>query len=168
MPIFNRVRIINIRYDNREIKDTMFDYYGGFNVLMNLANGNGKTVMVETLFQPIHPNMSVGKWKIIDYLTGDQRPTFVMIEWQLDGTREPTYFITGICLSFAKIALEDQSGKSLKYFTFTHTYTKGNEYDIENIPLLQNEKNEKYTIPSPRLVFSNIHGNNKLINLIFG
>lgn len=136
MPVFNRVRIVNIRYDCREIKDEIFDYYGGCNALMNLANGSGKTVMVETLFQPIYPNMSVGKWKIIDYLTGDQRPTFVMIEWLLDGTREPTYFMTGICLSFTKIPQEDQSGKALKYFTFTHTYTKGNAYDIEHIPLL--------------------------------
>lgn len=141
MPVFNRVRIVNIRYDCREIKDEIFDYYGGCNALMNLANGSGKTVMVETLFQPIYPNMSVGKWKIIDYLTGDQRPTFVMIEWLLDGTREPTYFMTGICLSFTKIPQEDQSGKALKYFTFTHTYTKGNAYDIEHIPLLP-EKGE--------------------------
>ena len=142
MPVFNRVRIVNIRYDYREIKDEIFDYYGGCNALMNLANGSGKTVMVETLFQPIYPNMSVGKWKIIDYLTGDQRPTFVMIEWLLDGTREPTYFMTGICLSFTKIPQEDQSGKTLKYFTFTHTYTKGNAYDIEHIPLLL-EKGER-------------------------
>ena len=136
MPIFNRVRIVNIRYDCREIKDELFDYYGGYNALMNLANGSGKTVMVETLFQPIYPNMSVGKWKIIDYLTGDQHPTFVMIEWLLDGTREPTYFMTGICLSFTKFPQEDQSGKALKYFTFTHTYTKGNAYDIKHIPLI--------------------------------
>lgn len=141
MPVFNRVRIVNIRYDHREITDDLFDYYGGCNALMNLANGSGKTVMVETLFQPIYPNMSVGKWKIIDYLTGDQRPTFVMIEWQLDGTREPTYFMTGICLSFTKIPQEEQPGRALKYFTFTHTYTKGNAYDIEHIPLLP-EKGE--------------------------
>lgn len=144
MPVFNRVRIINIRYDYREIKDDLFDYYGGCNALMNLANGSGKTVMVETLFQPIYPNMSVGKWKIIDYLTGDQRPTFVMIEWQLDGTREPTYFMTGICLSYATIPLENQPGRSLKYFTFTHTYTKGNAFDIEHIPLLPKKGAQKY------------------------
>lgn len=141
MPVFNRVRIVNIRYDHREISDNLFDYYGGCSALMNLANGSGKTVMVETLFQPIYPNMSVGKWKIIDYLTGDQRPTFVIIEWQLDGTREPTYFMTGICLSFTKIPQEEQPGRALKYFTFTHTYTKGNAYDIEHIPLLP-EKGE--------------------------
>lgn len=145
MPVFNRVRIVNIRYDCREIKDELFDYYGGCNALMNLANGSGKTVMVETLFQPIYPNMSVGKWKIIDYLTGDQHPTFVMIEWLLDNTREPTYFLTGICLSFTKIPQVDQSGKVLKYFTFTHTYTKGNAYDIEHIPLLpEKEEHAKY------------------------
>lgn len=146
MPVFNRVRIINIRYDNREITDEMFDYYDGCNALMNLANGSGKTVMVEALFQPILPNMSVGKWKITDYLTGDQRPTFVMIEWLLDNTKDKTYFTTGICMSITLIEHEDaQPIKSLKYFTFTHTYTQGNAFDIENIPLLLKKgENAKY------------------------
>lgn len=148
MPVFNRIRIINIRYDNREINDELFDYYDGCNALMNLANGSGKTVMVETLFQPIHPNMSVGKWKIIDYLTGDQRPTFVMIEWRLDQTKEPTYFMTGICMSITRFKQEDnQPGKALKYFTFTHTYSGGNEYDIAHIPVLP-EKTERAKYPT--------------------
>lgn len=146
MPVFNRIRIINIRYDNREINDELFDYYDGCNALMNLANGSGKTVMVQTLFQPIHPNMSVGKWKIIDYLTGDKRPTFVMIEWRLDQTKETTYFMTGICMSITRFKQDDnQPGKALKYFTFTHTYSKGNEYDIANIPVLPEKTgNSKY------------------------
>ena len=148
MPVFNRVRIINIRYDNREISDEMFNYYDGCNALMNLANGNGKTVIVETLFQPIRPNMSIGKWKITDYLTGDQHPSFVMIEWLLDNTKDKTYFTTGICMSVTRIEQEDaQPIRSLKYFTFTHTYTQGNAFDIKNIPLLP-EKNGNAKYPT--------------------
>ena len=29
MPTINRIRIVNIFYDGRIIKDSIFDYYGG-------------------------------------------------------------------------------------------------------------------------------------------
>lgn len=136
MPVFSRVRIINISYDNRYIDDCIFDFYNGCDTFMNLANGSGKTVMVEVLFQPIIPNMKIGRWKITDYLTGDSRPTFVLIEWLLDNTNKPEYLLTGICLSIARQDSDEaQSQRSLKYFTFTHRYSRGNEYDIANIPL---------------------------------
>ena len=144
MPVFSRARIINVSYDFRYIDDCLFNFYDGCDTLMNLANGSGKTVMVEVLFQPIIPNMKIGKWKITDYLTGDSRPTFVLIEWKLDNTKTPEYLLTGICLSIARQDSDDtQSQRSLKYFTFTHHYSRGNEYDISNIPLTEPIKDGK-------------------------
>ena len=144
MPTINRIRIVNIVYDGRVISDCLFDYYGGKSALMNLANGCGKTVMVESIFQPIIPGMDIGGWKITDYLTGDSKPSYVMIEWLLDGTKTPSYFMTGICLSKTIVQGDDDKKiKSLKYFTFVHDYNQGNEYDIANIPVSETHGGKK-------------------------
>lgn len=144
MPTINRIRIVNIVYDGRVISDSLFDYYGGKSALMNLANGCGKTVMVESIFQPIIPGMDIGGWKITDYLTGDSKPSYVMIEWLLDGTKAPSYFMTGICLSKTIVQGDDDKKiKSLKYFTFVHDYNQGNEYDIANIPVSETHGGKK-------------------------
>lgn len=148
MPTINRIRIVNIFYDGRIIKDSIFDYYGGRNALMNLNNGGGKTVMIETIFQPIIPGMDIDGWKITDYLTGDQKPLYVMIEWMLDGTKKPSYFMTGICLSKTNVRGDDDKNiKVLKYFTFVHDYDQGNEFDIKNINVSEERdgKNVFYT-----------------------
>lgn len=144
MPTINRIRIVNIVYDGRIISDRLFNYYGGRSALMNLANGCGKTVMVESIFQPIIPGMDIGGWKITDYLTGDAKPSYVMIEWLLDGTKTPSYFMTGICLSKTIVQGDDDKKiKSLKYFTFVHDYNQGNEYDIANIPVSETQGGKK-------------------------
>lgn len=148
MPVINRIRIVNIVYDKRCIDDKTFTYYDGLDALMNLANGGGKTVMVETIFQPIIPAMNIGGWKITDYLTGDSKPSYVMIEWMLDNTKEPTYYMTGICMSVVRMTENDgQNARALKYFTFTHTYTRGNEFDVSHFPVSEmlNSKQKYYT-----------------------
>ena len=144
MPTINRIRIVNIVYDGRVISDRLFDYYGGRSALMNLANGCGKTVMVESIFQPIIPGMDIGGWKITDYLTGDSKPSYVMIEWLLDETKTPSYFMTGICLSKTVAQGDDDKKiKALKYFNFVHDYSHGNEYDIANIPISETKNGKK-------------------------
>ena len=42
MPVINRIRFVNISYDNRNIKDCIFDMYNGCDALINLSNGGGK------------------------------------------------------------------------------------------------------------------------------
>ena len=49
MPRINRIRIINFSYNNdsRHILDETFNFHGGENALLNLANGGGKSVLVQ-------------------------------------------------------------------------------------------------------------------------
>ena len=47
MPKINRIRIANIQYDKKVIKDLFIDCYKGENVLLKLANGGGKSVLVQ-------------------------------------------------------------------------------------------------------------------------
>ena len=39
MPKMNRIRVANIQYDGKIIRDLHLNCYGGENVLLNLANG---------------------------------------------------------------------------------------------------------------------------------
>ena len=63
MPLINKCRIVNFRYNNgkRLIADELFDFCNSSNnsitnTLIDMANGVGKTVMVQLMLQPIIPN----------------------------------------------------------------------------------------------------------------
>ena len=89
MPKINRIRIANVPYNGKFIADEMLDLYQGENLLINLANGSGKSVLTQMMLQPILPTVKLHQRKIESYLTSKE-PTFVMIEWILDNTMIPT------------------------------------------------------------------------------
>jgi len=151
MPKINRIRIANIQYDKKIIKDLMLNCYSGENVLLNLANGGGKSVLVQLMGQPIMPESKIHGREVYSYLSPDQ-PSYILIEWKLDNT-EKTYLLTGIVMS--KQLSSDDMNKT-KYFTFINEYKKSNEFDIKNIPFI--EKQENVTI------YKSFETANKLIN----
>lgn len=135
MPKINRIRIANVPYSGRYIVDQLINCYDGQNVLLNLANGGGKSVLTQMIMQPIVPNVKIHKRKVESYLTSKE-PTFVMIEWLLDNTREPTYFLTGIVMN--KTVTEENNYR-VRYFTFVNEYKSSNQYDIKNIEFITTE-----------------------------
>lgn len=65
MPRISKVRIVNFTYNdgNRLIADELFNFTNiegnnALNVLINLANGGGKSVLVQLMMQPILPKAS--------------------------------------------------------------------------------------------------------------
>ncbi|MDE6671962.1 MAG: hypothetical protein K2K16_07170 [Ruminococcus sp.] len=138
MPVINRIRFVNISYDNRNIKDCIFDMYNGCDALINLSNGGGKSVMVQLIFQPVIPGASLSDRNIFSYLPKNDTPIHIMIEWVLDNTEPKQYYLTGICMGLNKenpAEKDEQNNLSYRYFTYTHSYTAGNESDIEHIPV---------------------------------
>ena len=135
MPKINRIRIANVPYSGKHIVDQLINCYDGQNVLLNLANGGGKSVLTQMIMQPIIPNVKIHKRKVESYLTSKE-PTFVMIEWLLDNTNQPTYFLTGIVMN--KTVTEENNFR-VKYFTFINEYKSSNPYDIKNIEFITNE-----------------------------
>ena len=137
MPQINRIRIINFSYnnDNRHIIDEKFNFYQGENALLSLANGGGKSVLVQLLLQPIIPCAKLQGRSISDFFRKRKYPAYVLIEWKLDDMGG--YLLTGICLagyeSQAAEGIEERTG--IRYFTFTVKYNRSNMYDIENIQL---------------------------------
>lgn len=136
MPKINRIRIANVPYDGKFIADEMLDLYQGENLLINLANGSGKSVLTQMIMQPILPTVKLHQRKIESYLTSKE-PTFVMIEWILDNTMIPTYLLTGIVMN--KTVTEDNNTR-VKYFTFINKYTASNQFDIKNIDFISKEQ----------------------------
>ncbi|SHJ68821.1 Chromosome segregation ATPase [Dethiosulfatibacter aminovorans DSM 17477] len=143
MPKINRLRITNFSYNNnrRHIIDETFDFYNGENALLSLANGGGKSVLVQTILQPIVPKTKLLGRPISDFFIGKKDPAYIMIEWLLDDGAG--YLLTGIGISptmnYNPNAEEDNL--NLRFYTFSHHYEEGNKYDIKNIPITEVKNN---------------------------
>ncbi|MBP7175821.1 MAG: hypothetical protein KBA53_06340 [Thermoclostridium sp.] len=139
MPKINRIRIVNFSYNNnnRHIIDEMFDLYQGENALLSLANGGGKSVLVQAVLQPILPKVSLLKRKFGDFFIAKRTPSYIMLEWLLDD--EAGYLLTGIAVTSAvsQAAGEDEQNADIRYFTFLHAYEEGNQYDIKGMPVTE-------------------------------
>ena len=143
MPKINRARIINFSYNNnnRHILDESFDFYGGEDALLSLKNGGGKSVLVQTIFQPILPKVKLMSRKIGDFFKSKKTPTYVMLEWVLED--KGGYLLTGIGMTRRESRTTEEAGDAgvdLKYFTFIVKYREANEFDIKNIPLVKKNK----------------------------
>ena len=139
MPKINRVRIVNFSYNNnnRHIIDECFDFYGGENALLSLANGGGKSVLVQAMLQPILPKVSLLGRKFRDFFIAKRTPAYIMIEWKIDD--EAGYLLSGIAI--ASIAShstdEEEENTDIRYFTFLSAYEEANAFDIKNIPVTE-------------------------------
>ena len=89
------------------------------NTLFNLNNGGGKTVLVQLMMQPVHPKAMAGGRRIEDYFSHTGDHSYILLEWNLDGSKEK--LLTGISIAASSSASteEDKRGNSVKYYTFT-------------------------------------------------
>jgi hypothetical protein len=143
LPKINRIRIANVSWEHRVITDELYNSYDGQNLLLNLANGGGKSVLVQMMLQPILPTQRLRKRKIDDYLSTTSAPTYILLEWKLDNS--PFYLLTGIAM--CSIGQSGDGASRTKYFTFTNYYERGNEYDIKNFPFIIREENGVKYVP---------------------
>ena len=148
MPQISKVRIVNFNYNDgkRLIADELYDFASkekddALNVLINLANGGGKSVLVQLMMQPIIPKAKVAGRKIESFFNKASDHWFVLIEWIKDNSTEK--LLTGIAMSASESsAAEDDSsrGMAVKYYTFYSNYNSySSPYDIANMPLSKKE-----------------------------
>lgn len=145
MPKINRIRIANVSWERRIILDELYDSYDGEDILLNLVNGGGKSVLVQMMLQPILPTRRIRKRKIDDYLSKTSAPTYIMVEWKLDNTARPFYLLTGIAM--CSIGQSGEQASRTKYFTFINYYDEANAYDIRHIPLITHRDGEVTYLP---------------------
>ena len=148
MPQISKVRIVNFNYNDgkRLIADELYDFASkekddALNVLINLANGGGKSVLVQLMMQPIIPKAKVAGRKIESFFNKASDHCFVLIEWIKDNSTEK--LLTGIAMSASESSTtEDDSsrGMAVKYYTFYSNYNSySSPYDIANMPLSKKE-----------------------------
>ena len=148
MPKISKARIVNFNYNdgNRLIADELFDFSNekdddALNVLINLANGGGKSVLVQLMMQPVIPRAKVAGRKIESFFGKLSDHCFVVLEWLKDNGNEK--LLTGISMAAREIpSTEDETsgGMGVKYYTFYANYASdASEYSLVNLPLSRNE-----------------------------
>lgn len=140
MPQIWRARLTNIEYDSGKklYADELFRF-NSQNTLINLANGGGKTLLIQLLLQVVLPNEMLNKRPLVDLLGSKKYTGHILVEWKLDNP-EPTYLTTGFCFTRG-----NDEGDRLKYFIYTLHYREPNELDIKNLPLVQEKTPLDYT-----------------------
>lgn len=146
MPQISKIRIVNFNYNdgNRFIPDELYDLASpdtgeALNTLFNLNNGGGKTVLVQLMMQPVHPKAMAGGRRIEDYFSHTGDHSYILLEWNLDGSKEK--LLTGISIAASSSASieEDKRGNSVKYYTFTTHYDTYSAYSISSLDLSNND-----------------------------
>ncbi|MGI6712869.1 MAG: hypothetical protein ACOX4L_09200 [Bacillota bacterium] len=144
MPRINRVRVTNIQYDNgkKYLPDLLFEVRG-LDALLILANGGGKSLLIQLILQVILPNTKMGKRKVEDLLRAAPYTGHVAVEWLLDGSGERHQFLcTGFCYSGGH-----NSDQTIRYYNYLFDYDDQSELTIENLPLSFTAENESVKRP---------------------
>jgi chromosome segregation ATPase len=135
MPQLWRVRFTNIEYDHgkKVISDELFRPQGE-NTLFNLANGGGKTLLIQLLLQAVLPNEGLNKRAISDLLAHKRYTGHILLEWKLDNQAD-SFVTTGFCFTKGS---EDEG--RLRYFMYTVEYTEPNDFDILHLPIVEDSR----------------------------
>ena len=146
MPQISKVRIVNFTYNDgkRLIADELFDFEakdkGPLDVLINLENGGGKSVLVQLMMQPVIPRAKVAGRRIESFFKKATDHCFVVLEWRLENS--PVRLMTGIAMAASDSGAErdDERGFQVKYYTFLSAYQDyQGEFNITHLPLSKKE-----------------------------
>ncbi len=146
MPHINRVRLVNVKYnDAKSCYDNFIMNFGGKSATYDLQNGGGKSVMLLMLLQTVLPNTYLKADRPLKniFKGGNQnRTSHCLVEWKLDDNSEYKYLLTGFCVRKRKEEEEeDRDTIGIEYFNYCYLYNTQNENDIKQIPLVE-ETNE--------------------------
>ena len=143
MSRINRIRIVNLNYNNNAIRidDELFEL-GSENTLLSLRNGGGKSVLVQMLSAPFVRKRyrDTSERPFASYFTTNQ-PTFIMVEWALD--HEGGYVLTGLMVRKNQAMKDEEVGDELEIISFVHEYGCENEQDIKHLPIMIQADNQK-------------------------
>lgn len=173
MPHINRIRVNNVKYNfgTQSYEDFCLKPFG-HNMLYDLANGGGKSVLMLLMLQTVLPNCSLDDKQPVEKLfrTGDGSQTIhSLVEWKLDAQDVVNgfcYMTTGFCARKAQNAEEEKSETaSIDYFNYCIFYRSYNANDICNLPLIKNK--EKITYAGLRKYLKELERDNSLIVRLF-
>lgn len=132
MPSISRIRFTNIVYDGGKKRyiDTIFQF-DGYNGILLLENGAGKTVFVQTLIQAVLPRKTVAQRKIQETLQLNNSIAHIGVEWILEDTPR-VYALTAVSLFM-------NSRDQLSSQEFTLDYTPASSIRLDTLPFVREE-----------------------------
>ena len=97
MSKINAVRFINLNYNNNAMKiNDECMQFSGKSTLLSLRNGGGKTVLVQMMTAPfVHRGKQKTKDRPFESYFTTAKPSFILVEWLLDGGGLCSYGIDG-------------------------------------------------------------------------
>ncbi|HEY8341862.1 MAG TPA: hypothetical protein VIK75_02485 [Calditerricola sp.] len=138
MPRLCRMRVANVWYDHgkKQIPDLLFDFAGKSSLLV-LANGGGKTLLVQLLLQTVLPNVPHNARKLAQLFHPKPFVGHVAVEWLLDAAGEERRFLcAGFCFAQGSA---DEGG--IRYFTYLFDYGEDALLTIASLPFVVTEEN---------------------------
>ncbi len=130
MPTISRIRFTNVVYETgaKRYQDEIFSF-DGYNGIVLLENGGGKTVFVQTALQAVLPHAELADRKIANTLSLGAGPAHIAIEWILH-ERPRKYGLTAVTLFL------DSQGHVDSY-RYAYEYAERHEHSLESIPFVR-------------------------------
>lgn len=141
MSKINAVRLININYNNNNIRisDETF-HFNGESTLLSLRNGGGKSVLVQMMTAPfVHKRYRDAKDRPFESYFTTGKPSFILVEWALD--QGAGYVMTGMMVRKSQDS-EEGSLENLDIVNFISEYKGSCLQDIHRLPVVEKGKRE--------------------------
>ncbi|WP_346867534.1 MULTISPECIES: hypothetical protein [unclassified Clostridium] len=137
MGKINKIKIINLNYNNNSIKiDDLKFFLDSDDTMFNLRNGGGKSVLVQMIMAPlVHKKYRDLKDRKFESYFTKSVPTYILIEWELDN--EAGFVTTGMMVRKKEGSLDEETIENLDIVNFIHEYKYKNENDIDNLTLIE-------------------------------
>lgn len=172
-----KARIVSLKYNKmqKQYKNLMFEFEQDekpVHALITLMNTGGKGVFLHALFQLIDPLIRWGKEdKRVESFFFKQKKKFapytfhILIEWKV-GSEPHTKLLTGIAVT-AKPKLgykNDGSPIDLEYITYVSEHHEHSPFDIESIPLWNDETETALPLDNLKTYLKRHEGHVKVFN----
>lgn len=137
MPAISKIRFTNIVYDNgrKRYNDKTF-LFDGYNGILLMDNGAGKTVFVQTLIQAVLPRKTVAQRRIQETLQINNSIAHVAVEWILQ-EQPRVYAITAVSL------FTDSKGKPASQEFAMEYVPSASAFGIDFLPFTVEENGKK-------------------------
>lgn len=136
MPAISKIRYTNVIYENggKRYIDNVFQFEG-YNGIILLENGGGKTVFIQTLIQAVLPHAKVAGRRINDTLVLNNNIAHIAVEWILND-QPRRYAVTAVSLFI-------NNREQVASYQFVNEYGPGDKERIEEIPFVKMQNGQK-------------------------
>lgn len=142
MALINAVRLININYNHNSMKiNDEIMHFNGQSTLVSLKNGGGKSVLIQMLMAPfVHKRFRDAKDRPFESYFTSPKPSFILVEWRLDG--EAGYLLTGIMVRRSQADIDTANNEPLEMTGIISFYRDPCICDMHHLPVVEKNKKE--------------------------